>query len=58
MDINATIVPVAPPAKTIKSANEQQNGPKDDENQAPALPFQALLDNQQPAPISPDREIG
>ncbi len=25
MDINATIVPVAPPAKTIKSANEQQN---------------------------------
>lgn len=50
MDINATIVPVAPPAKTIKSANEQQNGPKDDENQAPALPFQALLDNQQPAP--------
>ncbi|HGN1705333.1 TPA: flagellar hook-length control protein FliK [Providencia rettgeri] len=43
MDINATIVP---PVNTSKNSNE----PRADENQAPALPFQAMLDNQQPTP--------
>ncbi|WP_273837754.1 flagellar hook-length control protein FliK [Providencia rettgeri] len=47
MDINANSVPTLAPAK---NSNAQQNESRIDENQAPALPFQAVLDNQQPAP--------
>lgn len=47
MDINANSVPTLAPAK---NNNAQQNESRIDENQAPALPFQAVLDNQQPAP--------
>ncbi|USR66406.1 flagellar hook-length control protein FliK [Providencia stuartii] len=47
MDINANSVPTLAPAK---NNNAQQNESRIDESQAPALPFQAVLDNQQPAP--------
>lgn len=47
MDINATLVP---PAHTSKNTNE----PRVDENQAPAVPFQSMLDNQQPTPPPKD----
>lgn len=47
MDINANSVPTLAP---VKNSNVQQNGSHTDENQAPALPFQAVLDNQPPAP--------
>ncbi|ENU1227347.1 flagellar hook-length control protein FliK [Providencia rettgeri] len=45
MDINALNVPTA---SSTKNSNTQQNESRADENQAPALPFQAMLDNQQP----------
>ena len=48
MDINANSVPTLAPAKNSNA--QQQNESRIDENQAPALPFQAVLDNQQPAP--------
>lgn len=47
MDINANSVPTLAPAK---NTNAQQNGSQSDESQVPALPFQAVLDNQQPTP--------
>lgn len=45
MDINALNVPTA---SSTKNGNIQQNESRADENLAPALPFQAMLDNQQP----------
>ncbi|MDK7759383.1 flagellar hook-length control protein FliK [Providencia rettgeri] len=45
MDINALNVPTS---SSTKNGNLLQNESRADENQAPALPFQAMLDSQQP----------
>lgn len=45
MDINALNVPTA---SATKNGSTPPNDSRADENQAPALPFQAMLDNQQP----------
>ncbi|HBO23917.1 MAG TPA: flagellar hook-length control protein FliK [Providencia sp.] len=50
MDVNANLLPTALPANTAKNANSQKNETHTDENQATALPFQAVLESQQPAP--------
>ncbi len=50
MDVNANLLPIASPANTTKNANSQKNETHTDENQATALPFQAVLESQQPAP--------
>ncbi|HHR6077812.1 TPA: flagellar hook-length control protein FliK [Providencia alcalifaciens] len=44
MDVNANLLPVTPAANTAK---EQPRDKQIDENQAPAVPFQAMLENQQ-----------
>lgn len=44
MDVNANLLPVAPAANAAK---EQPRDKQIDENQAPAVPFQAVLENQQ-----------
>ncbi|CAG9415841.1 flagellar hook-length control protein FliK [Providencia alcalifaciens] len=44
MDVNANLLPVTPAANTAK---EQPRDKQIDENQAPAVPFQAVLENQQ-----------
>lgn len=44
MDVNANMLPVTPAAN---SAKESPRDKQIDENQAPALPFQAMLENQQ-----------
>ena len=50
MDVNANLLPTASPANTTKTANSQKNETHTDENQATALPFQAVLESQQPVP--------
>lgn len=52
MDINANPLPMptAAPTPVAKNTDLQQKSSHLDENQVPALPFQAVLDNQQAAP--------
>ncbi len=54
MDANVNLLPTAAPTNTVKNSNSQQSDPKSDENQVTALPFQAILENQQPAPKAPE----
>ena len=55
MDVNANLLPVTPTNST-KTANEPQRDSQIDETQAPAVPFQAILENQQPPAKSTEND--
>ncbi|MTC60338.1 flagellar hook-length control protein FliK [Providencia rustigianii] len=55
MDVNANLLPVTPTNST-KTANEPQRDNQIDETQAPAVPFQAILENQQPPAKSTEND--
>ncbi|MEX9461436.1 flagellar hook-length control protein FliK [Providencia vermicola] len=50
MDVNTHNAAKAAITNSKNIGNAQQNEPRFEDNQAPAVPFQAVLDNQQPAP--------
>lgn len=50
MDINANSSPAISATNGVKSPNSQQKNARSDDDQIAVVPFQAVLENQQPKP--------